>query len=94
MGWLIYGNVMFFRSENNCPTEAKGLNSIMFIVLLVGYFEMLKCCCMGTCVCVMLPLMFFAIRRARRPNWVPAAPRFIQNLARARFDPAMNTAFD
>lgn len=82
VGWLIYGNVMYFKNGSNCSEKAPGLNTIMFFILLLGYFEMLKCCCMGTCVCIMLPVMFFAVRRARRPAWVPAAPQFLQNLAR------------
>lgn len=61
--WLIYGNTVYFRS-NLCESQAYYLWLIMFLVLLVGYFEMLKCCCVGTCVCIMLPIFFFAVRRA------------------------------
>lgn len=63
VSWLIYGNVLYFRTPI-CQTEAYYLWLVMFLVLLLGYFEMLKCCCIGTCVCVMLPIFFFAVRRA------------------------------
>lgn len=59
--WLIYGNTVYFR-PNHCETDAYYLWVVMLLVLLIGYFEMLKCCCIGTCVCIMLPLMFFAVR--------------------------------
>lgn len=59
VSWLMYGNTIFFR-PNSCDVDAYYLWIVMLLVLLVGYFEMLKCCCIGMCVCVMLPLFFFA----------------------------------
>lgn len=86
VGWLIYGNILYYKKSN--PKECgTGLRLIMFLVLILGYFEMLKCCCIGMIVCIMVPFLFFAVRRAQRPNWIPAAPQFMQNLYKTKFNP-------
>lgn len=64
VSWLIYGNVFYYRYETECSKSASGLTLVMFLVLLLGYFEMLKCCCIGTCICVMIPVLYYQIRRS------------------------------
>ena len=91
VSWLIYGNVLYFR-VNECETNAYYLYICMFLVILIGYFEILKCCCIGMCICVMVPILFFAVRRAQRPNWMPAPPNFVEKLARQKFNPESNVA--
>jgi hypothetical protein len=74
VSWLIYGNVIYYQNELGNDQNCGTLTLIMFLVLLIGYFEMLKCCCTGTCVVVMIPLIYMSQRRAQRPNWMPAPP--------------------
>jgi len=35
----------------------------------------------------MLPFIVIAYRRGARPNWIPAPPRFVQNLVKDKFNP-------
>jgi len=93
VGWLIYGNVLFWSNKNDCSSYSSGLNFMMLILLVLGYMEMLKCCLTGTLVCCMVPFFLFASRRAQRPNWVPAPPNFVKNLYKARFNPTKDEAF-
>ena len=65
-GWLIYGNMIYYQKINESNTN-EGFRWMIFILLVFGYFEMLKCCCVGTIVCIMIPFICLAYRRARRP---------------------------
>lgn len=40
LAWLIYGNVIFFSTPNNCGKihETQVLYNLMFILIIVGYF--------------------------------------------------------
>lgn len=64
VSWLIYGNVLYYKNELGNDEACGTLTLIMFLVLLIGYFEMLKCCCTGTCVIIMFPLIYMNQRRA------------------------------
>jgi len=55
------------------------------IMIIFGYIEMMKCCCIGTFICCLIPLIFFAARQQQRPNWMPAPPQFMQNLYTTRY---------
>lgn len=90
-GWLVYGNVLYFNksTEGSCMS---GLRLGLFIMLLVGYIEMMKCFCLTIFLCILIPVIFFAVRRSQRPNWMPAAPQFIQQLYNTKFNPAANQA--
>ncbi len=95
VGWLIYGNTIYYKnvSTTNYFTNS-GLQWVMFFLLVFGYFEMIKCCCISTIVCIMIPFVFFAYRRAARPNWIPAPPKFMEKLAKDKFNPERDQAFD
>ncbi len=71
-----------------------GFQWIMFFVIVMGYIEMMKCFCMGIIACVMVPFIIIAIRRGRRPNWIPAPPKFVANLVKDKFNPDQNQAFE
>lgn len=92
-GWLIYGNVIYYKKMQPENTN-NSFRWMIFFLLVFGYFEMLKCCCVGTIVCIMIPFIIIAFRRARRPNWIPAPPRFVENLVKNKFNPEENKAFD
>ena len=40
LGWIIYGYDIFYSDKNNCDDipETAFLNSIMFVILFIGYF--------------------------------------------------------
>jgi hypothetical protein len=64
VSWLIYGNVYYYQNDLAGNTEICGsLSLIMFLVLLLGYFEMLRCCFVGTCVCLIVPFLLVRSRR-------------------------------
>lgn len=83
-GWLIYGNVLYYNKSDPKQCD-NGFRTGMFLMILLGYFEMSKCCCMSLFVCVLLPYLVLIYRRAAQPRWMPAAPQFIKNLAKTRF---------
>jgi hypothetical protein len=92
VGWLVYGNTIYYKniSSNTAAITNSGLQWVMFFLLVFGYFEMIKCCCISTIVCIMIPFVFFAYRRAARPNWVPAPPKFMEKLVKDKFNPEHN----
>ena len=59
----------------------------MLFLIILGYFTMLKCCLYGTFACIAAPFLLLAVRRQRRPNWVPAAPNFLKKLVKQKFNP-------
>lgn len=92
VAWLIYGNYYYFHFNIDDELQdyygaCYGLSVLMLLVLIVGYFEMLKCCCISTFICIMFPIILGARRNAQRPNWMPAPTNFIQSLARTTFNP-------
>ena len=92
VGWLIWGNIYYYGNYYNWYDpyyyQCDSYQLIIFILILIGYFEMLKCCCIGTCAIIMIPVVLQARRNAQRPNWIPAPPNFLQNLAKTKFDPS------
>ena len=71
---LIIGNVNYY--DNNCY-GCDSLKTISFIIIIFGYFEMLKCCCIGTLLCLFIPIIIYAARQQQQPNWMPAPPNFV-----------------
>ena len=59
--WLIYGNVIFYSSANDCQTiEATyGLWIMMLVFLIIGYFFLLAM----IIVLIVLPFILFCNRR-------------------------------
>jgi hypothetical protein len=41
-GWLVYGYILFYSDANNCDskTDTAFLNSMMFVILFIGYILM------------------------------------------------------
>jgi hypothetical protein len=69
----IVANVDYYGSEG-WPNDCGSLRTLAFVMIIYGYLEMLKCCCIGTILCILIPFICFAARQAQRPNWMPAAP--------------------
>ena len=64
VGWLVYGNIWFYKDEVKTPCKNNSLYLCMQLVIIYGYYEMLKCCCFSTCACIMAPILFYSYRRA------------------------------
>ena len=78
---MIYGNIYYYQNEDEFSysfEDCENLGLCMFLLILFGYYEMLKCCCVGTCVLLMIPILMDARRRAERPDWVPTPANFLQ----------------
>ena len=60
-GWFIYGNVIYYQQREECgdaanPVAAPELTSSMWIMIIMGYSTMLKCCCLTSIVSYLLHL--------------------------------------
>lgn len=94
-GWLVYGNCLYFQDVNqDFSSTNSGMRWMMFFFIIFGYFEMFKCACFCIILTIMLPFIIIAYRRAARPNWIPAPPKFVENLVKQRFNPEQNQAFE
>ena len=42
VGWLIYGNMLYFSDKNNCldDAETKDLANLMLFFIIIGYVQM------------------------------------------------------
>ncbi|CDW90885.1 zinc finger protein [Stylonychia lemnae] len=88
LSWLIYGNILFYSSKNDCNQMegSRVLYNLMFVLLLVGYFQMLVYALLIFC----LPCLIVILRHQerQRAGIVPssAIPSIIQSLTRLKFD--------
>lgn len=60
--WFIYGNVLYYRNKDFCENadnvgSSPELTSAMWIMVLVGYTTMCKCCCITALIAYILPLL-------------------------------------
>eukprot|EP00347_Sterkiella_histriomuscorum_P003510 403364024 len=86
LGWLIYGNILFFSKNNNCYQlqDSRMLYDMMLILLIFGYFQML----VYAVIILMLPCIIYQLRnqhRGRNDLSDQAIPNVIQNLTRLKF---------
>ena len=63
-GWYIYGNVLYFRTREECFLIAPGLAQAMQVMIIISYCVFLKYCCCCTCTIILLPILLSARRRA------------------------------
>jgi len=62
-GWYMYGNVLYFRSREECFLEAPGLAQAMQVMIIISYLVFLKYCCCCSCTIILLPILLSARRR-------------------------------
>ena len=74
-GWLIYGNVIYFKYHEVCNREwvhddnqTDPIVWVMLAQVVLGYFTLLKCCSFGTIILCFGPAFYRSMRRARRPD--------------------------
>jgi hypothetical protein len=89
-GWYIYGNVLYYQNQSVCmqennPDGAAKLTQAMFVMIIIGYCTMCKCCCITTFLCIAIPCLIRMYRQATRPNWQEAAPGLLRRLATGKF---------
>ena len=48
--WLIYGNVLYYSSENTCFSENMLLGYLMLGILIIGYFHLFL---FGLIICIL-----------------------------------------
>lgn len=39
--WIIYGNSLYFSSDNDCPSKTGSISYMMLVILIVGFFSLL-----------------------------------------------------
>ena len=66
--WFIYGNVLYYHNKDECgatdsPAASPELTSGMWIMVLVGYMTMCKCCCISALLAYIVPLLIRIYRR-------------------------------
>jgi hypothetical protein len=94
--WLIWGNSMYYDEKNDCNTKAPDLMILQCILIIFGYFDMMKCLifsCIGSC------FLAFWVRDRRNGghanmNWLPAPTQFLKKLVSKKFDPSKENPFD
>lgn len=83
VGFYISANVGYY--DERVSTGCEKLLTNAFIVIIIGYIEMLKCCTIGLFLCIFIPMFIYYSRRNAQPQWIPAAPQFVQNLYKQKF---------
>lgn len=60
LGWLIYGNVIFWSKADNCNVvpDSRIIYQLMLLMILVGYFQMLVYGILISCV----PCIIYSLR--------------------------------
>jgi len=69
----------------NAADGAEHLTSAMFVMIIIGYMTLCKCCCITTFLCIAIPCLIRIYRQANRPNWEQAAPGLLRRLATGKF---------
>ena len=96
-GWLIYGNVIYWKYNAACNQEfqdqhsynGQNLQWIMLIMIVLGYIPMIKCCSISTLILCFGPTIYRQMRRARQPDaaWVPTQTDLLKNMLKGKFKP-------
>lgn len=60
--WFIYGNVLYYKNKDYCGDaenvdSSPELTSGMWIMILIGYTTMCKCCCLSSLIAYLVPLL-------------------------------------
>ena len=84
VGFFISGNVGYYNNPDK--SDCAQLNVQAFIVIIIGYIEMLKCCLLSLFLCIFIPMFVYYARQQQQPQWIPAAPQFVQNLYKQKFN--------
>ena len=66
--WFIYGNKLYYQNKDYCEDpdqigSSPELKSAMWIMVLVGYTTMCKCCCISSLLAYLVPLLIRLYRQ-------------------------------
>ena len=66
--WFIYGNVLYYQNKDFCgdseqQDSSPELTSAMWIMVLIGYTTMCKCCCLSSLLAYLVPLLIQVYRQ-------------------------------
>ena len=88
-GWYVYGNVIYYKHRNHCSNEVDAINltQTMWIMVLIGYMTLLKCCCFTSCLIYFVPIIIQVYRQQRNYGWEAAGPQLLRNLQKGKFKP-------
>ena len=87
--WFIYGNVIYYKHKDECgDSEIAGsspeLTSSMWIMILVGYTTMCKCCCISALLAYLVPLLVSIYRRQNNQG----IPGLLKKLKKGKIKPS------
>jgi hypothetical protein len=62
LGWIIYGNFIFYSSENRCNDieETQMLYNLMLVLIIIGYFQFLV---YGLILCFLPCILYYLIHQ-------------------------------
>ena len=86
-GWLIYGNVLFYSSKDDCNSieNSKSIYNVMLVLLIIGYFQLLG----YAMILILLPFLIVFLRnqqRGQRDINDNQIPQVLQSLAKHQFN--------
>ena len=66
--WFIYGNVLYYQNKDFCgdseqQDSSPERTSAMWIMVLIGYTTMCKCCCLSSLLAYLVPLLIQVYRQ-------------------------------
>ena len=66
--WFIYGNKIYYQNADFCGDPQNEGSSpqqknAMWIMVLIGYSTMCKCCCLSALIAYLVPLLIVIYRR-------------------------------
>jgi hypothetical protein len=57
VGWNIWGNIIYYDGPIYIPATCSNIAFMMFLMIILGYIEMLKFCCLSMVICIIVPIL-------------------------------------
>jgi len=67
VGWLVYGNILFFSDENDCQDDplTQPMYNMMLFFIMLGYVQMVFTLLM---ICIMPLIVYIYLQSIGDPN--------------------------
>ena len=83
--WFIYGNKIYYQNAEFCGDPqnegaAPQQKNAMWIMVLIGYSTMCKCCCLSALLAYLVPLLIVIYRRQNNQG----IPGLLKNLKKGK----------
>ena len=93
IAYFISGNSGYYNNPDK--SDCGSTNTKAFIVIIYGYIELLKFGCLLMFLFIIFPLLCCLARQQQQaPQWMPAAPQFVQSLYKQKFNDFAKTHND